>query len=133
MNAQESGSLCPVCSEKEPAAGVCPHVRSGCPLRELPDGARSRVRVVRCGQGLRSRLYSLGFVPGTEIMMNGHGDAGCRVQVRDTCVVLDCESADSILCDAADEAGAPSCPSRTGVPGRFFDRFRHGREGGNHD
>ena len=49
---------------------------------------------------MRSRLCALGFTPGAEILVYKGENAGCRVQVRDTCVVLDNDSAESVLCDA---------------------------------
>lgn len=93
MNALKNTPICPACNPGE------------CCLRDLPEGALTRVRKLRGCPNLRSRLYSLGFVPGTEILVHGHGDAGCRIEVRDTCVVLDGESADCIFCDAPGTLG----------------------------
>ncbi len=100
MSAQIPDCSCPACSTGKKAeisaSETCP--ADECPLNDIPDGVRTHVRELRGCRQLRSRLYSLGFTPGTEITVYGHNDAGCRVQVRDTCVVLDCESADNILC-----------------------------------
>ena len=75
------------------------NVHERCCLREMPAGVRTRVRELRgCGRS-RSHLCALGFTPGTEITVYGRGANGCRVRVRDTCVVLDCDSAENILCD----------------------------------
>lgn len=98
---------CPVYPAEEDAlasSAAWPYGHAGCRLRDLPDGVRTHVRALRGCQRLRSRLYSLGLIPGVEITVRGHGEAGCRVEVRDTCVVLDRESADSVLCDAAGAA-----------------------------
>ena len=64
------------------------------------DGIAARVNCVRGCDGIRSRLCALGFTPGTSITVYEGGECGCRVQVRDTCVVLDSDSAENILCDA---------------------------------
>lgn len=96
MNGLDNTPVCAACSARKPGE---------CCLRDLPDGALTRVRKLRGCPNLRSRLYSLGFVPGTEILVHGHGTAGCRIEVRDTCVVLDGESAGCILCDAPGPMG----------------------------
>lgn len=79
-----------------------------CSLRDLPDGARARVRAFQGNPRVRSRLHALGITPGTDVLMCGRGVNGCRVQVRDTCVVLDCEVAGNIFCDAR-HGDAPAC------------------------
>lgn len=89
-----------------PDGVTCP---GQCCLREVPEGKHVRVRGLRGGGGMRSRLCALGFTPGTEVTVYGSGENGCRVQVRDTCVVLDCGSAENILCDA--ESGAETLHS----------------------
>ena len=133
MNTPGSEDRYPPCPVARATVDACPHECGECLLPELPDGARTRVRQLRGGRHLRSRLYALGLVPGTEITMCGHGDSGCRVQVRDTCVVLDGESANSVLCDEA----CPICADagRHGGSGlrRFLEHCRHGRKGGHHD
>lgn len=64
-----------------------------------PEGKAARVNSVRGCDGIRSRLCALGFTPGVSITVYEGGGSGCRVQVRDTCVVLDPDSAGNILCD----------------------------------
>ena len=133
MHSPDSKFSCPVCSTEETAGApvtVCPH--GECRLQELPDGARTHVRELRGCRHLRSRLYSLGFIPGTEIMVQGRGDAGCRVQVKDTCVVLDSESADSILCDAVGGGNISSLCGHMTLKGLFERHGRRGRKGENH-
>lgn len=67
-------------------------------LHDMPEGQPAQVRELRgCRQTL-SRLCALGITPGVEITLCGKGGNGCRVQVRDTCVVLDGDCAGSILC-----------------------------------
>ena len=78
---------------------ACGTMHNECCLRDMPEGAHARVRDVRGCARVRSRLCSLGFTPGTQITVYGRGANGCRVQVRDTCVVLDCDVAESIVCD----------------------------------
>ncbi len=102
-----------------------------CRLRDVPDGVKTRVRELRGCRHLRSRLYSLGLTPGAEITVHGHGDGGCRVEVRDTCLVLDCESADNILCDEVAGPGAVGpVRGRTTLRG-LFERHGHGPRGEN--
>ena len=79
--------------------------RAACCLRDVPEGTSVRVRGLRGGGGMRSRLCSLGFTPGTEVTVCGRGLGGCRVQLRDTCVVLDRDCAENILCDDSSFAG----------------------------
>ncbi|MDR3074127.1 MAG: ferrous iron transport protein A [Deltaproteobacteria bacterium] len=75
--------------------GKTPEART---LQDMPEGVCVRVREISgCGK-LRSRLYAIGFTPGVEVLVCGQGENGCRVQVRDICVVLDRDSARSILC-----------------------------------
>ena len=73
--------------------GICRRLRGA-------EGVSVRVSSLRCCDGMRSRLCALGFTPGAEIIVYKGENAGCRVQVRDTCVALDYDSAESILCDA---------------------------------
>ena len=129
MRVSDSEFACPVCSAEGTAApaGETRLFPGECRLRDLPDGARTHVRELRGCRHLRSRLYSLGLVPGTAITVHGRGDAGCRVEVRDTCLVLDCESASSILCDAV--AGEAVIPCRDGSHGLFGCHGRKGRKG----
>ena len=106
MNAHAPNCSCPACSAEN--AGIPEsETRSGgaCLLKDIPDGVRTHVQKLRGGRQLRSRLHSLGFTPGTEITVHGQGDAGCRVLVRDTCIVLDCDSAGNILCDEIGHSG----------------------------
>jgi len=100
-------------------AETCPHHDAGenC-LMDLPAGTRVRVRELRGDRRLRSRLYSMGLLPGTEVTLCGRNDTGCRIQVRDTCLVLDCESAGSILCcDISRGHELSSCEGRHWHPG----------------
>lgn len=100
MSLPETKNSCPVCAaEGKPPPAVLGCPRGECRLRDLPDGEKSRIRELRGCSHVRSHLYSMGFVPGTEVVVYGHGETGCRVQLRDICVVLDPETADSILCD----------------------------------
>lgn len=131
MHAQAPDCPCPVCSAKEagvPVSEICP--RGECLLKDVPHGVRTHVRELRGCRQTRSRLYSLGFTPGTEITVYGQGDAGCRVRVRDTCVVLDCDSADSILCDDVGRSEPVSALCGHGPVRGFFGG--HGRKGARH-
>lgn len=108
----ESKNSCPVCAaEGKPVSAFIGCPRGECRLRDLPDGVKSRIRELRGCRHLRSHLYSMGFVPGTEVVVYGYGETGCRVQLRDICVVLDPETAGCILCDAAHGAktGTSAC------------------------
>ncbi len=94
-----SAGHCSVCAVENKSSAACSREREGCRLCDLPDGSWAHVRELRGGRHLRSRLCALGFTPGAAIMVRGRGEAGCCVEVRDTCIVLDRESADNIVCD----------------------------------
>ena len=129
MNARIPDCSCSAClaeGKSIPLPEACPH--GECPLSDVPDGTRTHVRELRGCRQLRSRLYSLGFTPGTEITMHGRGDAGCRVEVRDVCVVLDCDSAGSILCD--ETGSAVAARGNRPLRGLFHG---YGRKGDEHD
>ena len=116
MNAHAPNCSCPVCSAKKTGSLESEAYSGGaCLLKDIPHGARTHVRKLRGCRQLRSRLHSLGFTPGTEITVHGQGDTGCRVQVRDTCIVLDCDSAGNILCDDINhpETTAALCAMRS--------------------
>ncbi|GHV53645.1 iron transporter [Deltaproteobacteria bacterium] len=77
-------------------------------LRDMPDGARLLVREIHGCRKTRSRILALGLTPGTEIVVSGAAVNGCRVCVRETCIVLDPESAGNILC-APSPGSAAAC------------------------
>jgi Fe2+ transport system protein FeoA len=70
-----------------------------CCLYNLPEGACARVHSLNGCRDVCARLHALGFTPGAEVVSCGAGARGCRVRVRDACVVLDEDVAHSILCD----------------------------------
>ncbi|MDL2209403.1 ferrous iron transport protein A [Desulfovibrio sp. OttesenSCG-928-O18] len=84
--------------ETQEAATVRQDMREGLCLRDMPEGTPVRVREVRGCRKVLSRLCALGITPGAELTLCGRGEGGCRVQVRDTCIVLDRDCAESILC-----------------------------------
>lgn len=97
----ENGSRgCAALYQEESSPAGCYETRADCALGDCPQGARVRIRELRGCRGVLSRLYSLGFTPGTVITVyEGGGPGGFRVEVRDTCVVLDSHAAGSIVCD----------------------------------
>ncbi|SBW09068.1 FeoA family protein (modular protein) [uncultured delta proteobacterium] len=128
----DQGPACGAEGGLSPASEACPRGNGGCRLRDLPDGVRTHVRELRGCQRLRSRLYSLGLVPGTEIIVRGQGDTGCRIEVRDTCVVLDCESAANIVCDEVGGGRDAPDPCRGASLQTLFGRHARGRKGERH-
>lgn len=75
-------------------------------LDAAPEGVRIRVsRLCGCRKTL-SRLCALGITPGTEIMLCGKNGSARRIQVRDSCVVLDGGCAEGILCVRASGCGS---------------------------
>lgn len=84
----------------ENACTALPEECEECCLGNYPTGTRLRIRKLRGCGAITSRLYALGFTPGTTLIVCGSGGAqGCRVQVRDTCMVLDACASGVIVCD----------------------------------
>lgn len=84
------------------ATSDCPLSRS---LLDMPCGCMLRVEELTGSPSARSRLYSMGILPGTEMELcrQSCNKGSVCVRVRGTSLVL-CENmAKSILCRAADE------------------------------
>lgn len=80
----------------------CPLLRS---LLEMPGGCKLRVEELNGSPSVRSRLYSMGILPGTEVELRRQScnKGSVCVRVRGSSLVL-CESmANCILCRTADE------------------------------
>lgn len=86
-----------------------------CTLRDLPSGRRARIRSLTGRSCDRSRLCALGFTPGTEIEVSACC-GGLRVRLRNSCVVLDSDLAQSIVCvqTPQPEAAASCCCGKRG-------------------
>lgn len=84
-----------------------------CPLNDIPAGKTVTVKSLNASGADRSRLYALGFTPGTvvEVGMECHGSGARRVRVRDCSVVLDADLGGYIDC-VTDGPGCPQ-PART--------------------
>ncbi|MEF8824168.1 MAG: FeoA domain-containing protein [Desulfohalobiaceae bacterium] len=53
-----------------------------CPLNHFPSGSKVAVASLSGGKGARSRLYALGFTPGTEVLITSCGAGPVRIKVR---------------------------------------------------
>ncbi len=75
-------------------------------LIEAPAGAILKVVSLLGGSSLRSRLYSLGIMPGTELEVfpNCHCGASRRVKVRGSSLILGAGMAEKIICHLLAEA-----------------------------
>lgn len=95
----------------------------GLSLLDLPVGSMAIVEGLNADPATRSRLYALGFIPGTEIeICAGCGDSGSRrIRVRDACLILGENMAEHISCTLAHGKGRLSS---------FFHHHSHGRRHG---
>lgn len=71
-----------------------------CSLLDVPAGCRARVVALSAAPAMRSRLYALGFLPGTEVEVctDCGGPGSRRVRIRDACLVLGENMAEHISC-----------------------------------
>ena len=74
--------------------------QSVCSLSDVPAGTSVRVNALTAEGPARSRLYSLGFTPGTivEVCPGCSGTSARRVRVRDSFLILDLDMAAHIEC-----------------------------------
>lgn len=76
------------------------------PLNELKTGRRGIVRHLHGGRHFMSRIYELGFLPGSEIiMLENYGHGPVLVAVRGTRIALGNREAARIYIEVLDEAG----------------------------
>lgn len=92
-------------------------------LLDAPAGRKLRVERLNGSREIRSRLYSMGILPGTEVeVYNAARGKGCVcVRVRQGSLVLGESMAEAVCCAEQDAARAqdqcaPSCPHRL-LPG----------------
>ena len=52
------------------------------PLNHFPSGSKVAVASLAGGGGARSRLYALGFTPGTEVLIISGGAGPLRIKIR---------------------------------------------------
>lgn len=77
---------------------VTPAVQSCC-LLDAPCNEKLRVEELTGNPQIRSRLYSLGILPGTEIEVCRNGEKGCVcIKVRQSCLLLSEDMAESVFC-----------------------------------
>lgn len=77
-------------------------------LSSAPQGGRFRVKRHLSCMRQRRHFCALGLTPGTEIELRRRECCGaCSLMVRDGCLVLDPESASSIVCEPVQLA--PGC------------------------
>ena len=89
-------------SPRHAASPDCPFMRN---LLDMPSGCMLRVEELTGSPSVRSKLYSMGILPGTEMELRGQGcNKGCVcVRVRGCTLVLGESMAKCIFCRAADE------------------------------
>lgn len=74
-----------------------------CCLLDLPKGQTARISHMDTSGRDLARLCSLGFTPGAEVTLCSANQGGCRVQVRDTCLVLTDDVARDVFCSFSPE------------------------------
>lgn len=67
------------------------------PLNHFPSGSKVSVATLAGGGGARSRLYALGFTPGTEILIVSGGRGPVRLKVRGSDLSLGQGLAEKVL------------------------------------
>jgi ferrous iron transport protein A len=67
------------------------------PLNHFPSGSKVAVANLAGGRGARSRLYALGFTPGTEILIVSGGHGPIRLKVRGSDLSLGQGLAEKVL------------------------------------
>ena len=58
------------------------------PIDQFPPGTRVKIVALNAGCLARSKLYSLGLIPGTEVIINNSGCGPFKLKVRETDLVL---------------------------------------------
>lgn len=67
------------------------------PLSCFPAGTRVTITHLDGGRGAKSKLYSLGLIPGTEVQITSGGSGPCRMKIRGSELVLGQGMANKIL------------------------------------
>ena len=67
------------------------------PLTQIPSGKEVTIKTVDGGCGARSKLLSLGIIPGTKVKITSNGFGPCRLKVRGYEVVIGRGLAEKIL------------------------------------
>ena len=72
------------------------------PLNHFPSGSKVAVANLAGGRGARSRLYALGFTPGTEVLIISGGAGPLRIKVRGSDLSLGQGLAEKVLVTSAE-------------------------------
>ena len=67
------------------------------PLNYFPSGSKVSVASLTGGRGARSRLYALGFIPGTEVLITASGLGPIRIKIRGSDLSLGQGLAEKVL------------------------------------
>lgn len=67
------------------------------PLNHFPSGSKVAVSSLAGGRGARSRLYALGFTPGTEVLITSCGTGPVRLKIRGSDLSLGQGLAEKVL------------------------------------
>ncbi|MCF8108762.1 MAG: ferrous iron transport protein A [Desulfohalobiaceae bacterium] len=70
---------------------------TGQPLNCFPAGSKVTIAHLDACRGAKSRLYSMGLIPGTEVEITSGGCGPCRMKVRNSELVLGHGMASKIL------------------------------------
>ncbi|MCF8107054.1 MAG: FeoA domain-containing protein [Desulfohalobiaceae bacterium] len=70
---------------------------SGQPLNYFPSGSMVTIAQLDAGRGAKAKLYSLGLIPGTEVLITSGGSGPCRMKLRGSELVIGQGLASKIL------------------------------------
>ncbi len=70
---------------------------SPAPLNQFKSGTTVKIANLLGGSGARSKLYAMGLIPGTTVYLNQCGKGPCKMQVRNSELVLGQGLAEKIL------------------------------------
>jgi len=72
------------------------------PLNHFPSGSKVAVAHLGGGRGARSRLYALGFTPGTKVLIISGGAGPLRIKIRGSDLSLGQGLAEKVLVTPAE-------------------------------
>ena len=67
------------------------------PIDQFPPGTRVKIVALNAGCAARSKLLSLGLIPGTEVVIKNSGCGPFKLKVRETDLILGHGLAQKIL------------------------------------
>lgn len=99
-------------------------------LLDVPCGKKLRVQELTGTPSIRSRLYSLGILPGTEMEVCKNGGSQCVcVRVRQSSVVLGDGMAEAVYCSPVDDTALSGPHHGAGRKARAHRRRGAGKQG----